>query len=310
MKKNKLLVLIALLLVVLSGFYYFKKSKPNKDFIVTKVANEITVTSPKYKNIIRTAEKNIFAYKGEKTYGLIFVNPDNTFKVVGELDMIGQLTQGLILVKKGKYGAIDFNGKLFIPTIYDEAYLGENKKAILKKDNIFMIFNSKNDRKKKSLEADSVYKVNNLKLIFIKNKKMGLMDFNGEVIIQNEYDGISSYIDKVFIGEKNLKYSIYNLKNEKLSKDYDYIEQVSNNVYKAGTNKIGKYAFLSSTFSSDEKYEDIIKIDNTYYTGRYLNEENVDLFNENGKIKSNLKKDEVKKHLEKLLKKSDLKKMK
>ena len=305
MKKNKLLVLIALLLVVLSGFYYFKKSKPNKDFIVTKVANEITVTSSKYKNIIRTAEKNIFAYKDEKIYGLIFVNPDNTFKVVGDLDMVGQLSEGLILVKKGKYGAIDFNGISFIPTIYDEIYLGENKKAILKKDDIFIIFNSENDKELKQLEVDSVYKVNNLKLIFIKNKKMGLMDFNGDVIVQNEYDGISSFIDKVFIGEKNSKYSIYNLKNEKLSKDYDYIEQVSNNVYKAGTNEVGKYAFLTPTFSSDEKYENIINIDNTYYTGSYLNEENVDLFNENGKIKSNLKKDEVKKHLEERLNKKE-----
>ena len=297
MKKNKLLVLIALLLVAVSGFYYFKKSKPNKDFTVTKIANEITVTSSKYKNIIRTAEKNIFAYKGEKTYGLIFVKPNNRVKVVGDLDMIGILTEGLIPIKKGKYGAVDYKGEIFIPIKYDEIYLGENKKAILKKDDIFIIFNSENDKELKQLDVDSIYKVNNLKLIFIKNKKMGLMDFNGDVIVQNEYDGISSFIDKVFIGEKNSKYSIYNLKNEKLSKDYDYIEQVSNNVYKAGTNEVGKYAFLTPTFSSDEKYENIINIDNTYYTGSYLNEENVDLFNENGKIKRDLKKDEVKKFL-------------
>ena len=301
MKKSKLIILITLLLLVLSGIYYFKNIKTNKDFIVTKVGNEVTVTSPKYKKIIKTGEKNIFAYKGEKTYGLIFIKPNNRVKVIGDLDMIGRFTEGLIPIKKGKYGAVDFKGETFIPTKYDEIYLGENKKAILKKDNAYLAFK---DKKMKTLEIDLVHQVDNNKLIFNKDKKMGIMDFNGEVIIPNEYDELSSFIDKVFIGEKNSKYSIYNLKNEKVSKDYDYIEQTANNVYKAGTIEIGKYAFVSPTFSSDEKYDNIVKFDNTYYIGSYPNNENVDLFNETGEVKSGLKKDEVKKYLEEILKKS------
>ena len=295
MKKSKLILLITLLLLVLSVIYYSKNIKTNKDFIVTKVGNEITVTSPKYKEIMKTTEKNIFVYKNEKIYGLIFIKPNNRVKVIDGLYRIGKFNKGLIPVQKEKYGAIDFNGKILIPIKYDEVYIGENKKAILKKDDTYLVFNGK---KMKTLEVDSIYQVDNHKFVFNKDKKMGLMDFNGKVIVPNEYDEISSFIDKVFIGEKNSKYSIYNLKNEKVSKGYDYIEQVNNNVYRAGTNEIGKYAFVSPTFSSDEKYDNIIKVDNNYYIGNYFNNENIDLFNEKGKIKSDLKKDEVKKYLE------------
>lgn len=156
-----------------------------------------------------------------------------------------------------------------------------------------------NRKKMIPVTYEDSYLVNKNLFVYLKDNKFGIMNSDKKVLVQNEYDEISKYIDKIFIGEKNLKYALYNLKNKKVSKDYDYIEQIGENEFRGGTEEIGKYAFLSENISTDEKYLDVINTGKNIYIG-LLEDKRVEIINlESKKIKI-LEFTELQKYLENL----------
>ena len=159
----------------------------------------------------------------------------------------------------------------------------------IKKNSQYISYNLKN---KIILNVDETYKINEKIVVFSKNNKFGIMNYKGEIVIPNDFDEISTFIDKIFIGAKDSKYSLYNLKNKKVSDDYDFIEQIGNNEYKGGTNEKGNYAFLSEDISTKDKYKDIQKYNEIIYIGQLENNTS-DIIEIKSKLIKNIKNDDI-----------------
>lgn len=270
-----------------------KKEKKELELVFINDFNEIK----KFDNLDAVGHINflepILIYKNKK-YG--YLKQNGEILLLPEYEYISNFYEGKSIIKKGKVGVINTLGKEIISLDYDEIFLGQNNLFILNENGYYFSYDLKN---KKKIDVEAIYEINKTMLIYSKNKKFGVMDFSANILIPNEYTEISKYIDKVFVGEKNFKYSLYNLKNEKISKDYDYIEQIGNNEYRGGTNTKGKYAFLSEDFSTDEKYDEIEMINNNFYLGRLSNNE-VEIINLNKKKTEAIKMKNMEKYLEEL----------
>lgn len=226
----------------------------------------------KFKNLngIGRIENNkpIILYKNNK-FGCINFNGEVIQDI--NLEYISNFNNGLAIIKKGKFGLIKDNGKIILPLRYDAIYLGKNNKCILKLNNLFYgcKLNDFNNINLKLFDIDDLYKINDTLFVYLKNNKFGILTIDNEIIIPNEYDEISFQIGNVFIGKKNEKYSIYNLKNEKVSKDFDYIEQLDIDVYSGGSFHTDKIAFLSPLIQTEERYINIFKCNSYIYIGKF-----------------------------------------
>lgn len=232
-----------------------------------------------------------------KKYGSIKINGESLIPI--EYDAIGIFYKGKALAKKNKkIGVLSETGEEILPFIYDEVYMGKNNNYIVKENNKYLSHNLKN---KTLLEIDEVYKINDEILVFSKDNKFGIVNYIGEIIIPNSYDEISTFIDKTFIGFENLKYSLYNLKNKKITDDYDFIEQIGDNEYRGGNNETGNYAFLSESLSTKDKYENINKHNEFIFIGE-LKDTTLDVINLKSKSIKNIKDTEIEKYIEKIKK--------
>ena len=97
-------------------------------------------------------------------------------------------------------------------------------------------------------------------------------------------------MEKTYIRKREKKYAIYSLFDKKrLTKYYDNIEELEENVYIAKDEKTGKFAFLSSRFSTKTEYKEIFKILDTeineyLYIGIAAEEERTDILTKIDKI--------------------------
>lgn len=97
-------------------------------------------------------------------------------------------------------------------------------------------------------------------------------------------------MEKTYIRKREKKYAIYSLFDKKrLTKYYDNIEELEENVYIAKDEKTEKFAFLSSRFSTKTEYKEIIKVLDTeineyLYIGIVAEEERTDILTKIDKI--------------------------
>lgn len=226
----------------------------------------------KYNSPIRVLKNGRFGYYNEK----------GELVIPFEYEQASDFIDGIAVVQKNKYGVISEIGEELLPYEYDNILLGENRRVILERENKYYLSDLK---KGKELEVNYLYQIDEQKIVFEKDGLFGIMDFSGKVLIPNEYEEVSKYIDRTFIGKKNGKYCIVDLKtNRKLTKSYDYIEQLDKNIYRGGTAEVGKYAFLSVDFSTEEIYDEIQKLNGTIFPGIVvyagIRGENVEIFDE------------------------------
>ena len=101
---------------------------------------------------------------------------------------------------------------------------------------------------------------------------------------------IMGRMEKTYIRKREKKYAIYSLFDKKrLTKYYDNIEELEENVYIAKDEKTRKFAFLSSRFSTKTEYKEIFKILDTEineypYIGIAEEEERTDILTKIDKI--------------------------
>ena len=101
---------------------------------------------------------------------------------------------------------------------------------------------------------------------------------------------IMGRMEKTYIRKREKKYAIYSLFDKKrLTKYYDKIEELEENVYIAKDEKTRKFAFLSSRFSTKTEYKEIFKILDTeineyLYIGIAEEEERTDILTKIDKI--------------------------
>ncbi|MGL5722942.1 WG repeat-containing protein [Cetobacterium sp.] len=319
MKKLKRIKLISLLIVIIFiiiNLFLNKKqaekiSRIKDEYLKTDIENIFIQNNEKIDLVIIDNNKikefknldNIGAIKKDNPILIIKDGRYGYIKTTGEelipfkYEAIGVFVNDKALAKKdGKIGMLSISGEELIPFKYDEIYMGKKDCLILKENGIYFSYDFKN---RKILNIDGVYKINEKILVFSKESRFGIMDYAGEIIVPNEYDEISNFIDRLFIGAIGKKYSLYNLQNEKLTKEYDFIEQLGNNEYKGGNEEFGKYVFLSDTMITEERYENINKIDEFIYIGELKNETS-DIIELKSKSIKNIKNEDIEKYIKKL----------
>lgn len=321
---KKLIKILICTIVILGAYETYKtlkKFQSHKQFIQLKkkssktpLDNIIFLEDKENKTlelVILNENKELIKFKGLNGFGNIVKNMpillfkdkkfgyiDTNGKILRSInyEYLGEFQNGEAIIKNDKAGVINIKGKELIPLLYDEVYIGKNHKYILKKDNIFFLYDLKNFVK---LDVDYIYQLNKELFIFTKNKKFGIMNIDNQIIIPNEFEEISMYVDKSFIGKKDSKFSIYDLKNNKVSDNFDYIEQIGLNEYRGGTYEIGKFSFISQMLNTTEKYNNINNINKSIFIGQ-INFDNFDIINLNTKEIINISKIELDKFLEEL----------
>lgn len=309
---------LAIIIILFMGDLFISKiqnkkiSKIKNEYLKTNVEN-IFLKKNKKINLAIISNRSVKEFKELDNIGEIiknepilllkngkygYIKPNGDILIPIDYDAIGIFIDNKALVKKNeKIGVLNKNGKMVLPLKYTEIYIGENNNFILKgQDNQYISYNLK---EKIILNVDKIYKINEKMVVFSEKNKFGIMNYQGEIIIPNIFDEISTFIDRLFIGAKDSKYSLYNLKNEKKSKDYDFIEQIGDNVYKGGNIEKGNYAFLSEHMSTEEKYEDIRKYNETIYIGE-LEKNMSDIIEVESKSIKTIKNDDIEKYIKKI----------
>ncbi|MGL4935568.1 MAG: hypothetical protein ACRC51_08825 [Cetobacterium sp.] len=265
------------------------------DIISEKVLEKRIEVFSKDRELLKTEEKNIFAERVGDSVSLYFFSRKGE-KEIKDLETVGRfIDEYAILKKDAKFGIVNNKAEIKLPIAYDMVYLGKMKNVIYKEDNKFYKLNRNSSTR---LYVEDLYQVNEESLIFVEDGKFGIMNFSGEKIISNEFKEISTSIGEYFVGIKNEKFSIYNLKNEKLTEDFDYIEQIGADTYKFGTSENAKFAFFNKNQKTDEIYEDIINLSEQFYLG--ITEDNGDIISVDGEIVS-VPKRELEEYIERLL---------
>lgn len=281
-KRNARRRYLVYVLLIVASLGYRAWSTPN----LAKIHEEM-----KSGGAIETKVENIYIFPKENGYSLKIIKNDGNLKIIEDIEAIGEVSlkkpiliykdgkagyidskgeevispkyegatefkDGIAGIKLKKFGVINEKGKYILKPVYDEIYLGSKKRIIAKYETEYFLISRK---KAKKLNIDSLYQLNDEKIVFEKNNLLGIMDFDGNTIIKNKYDEISNNVDKTIIVCLNGKYSILNISGKEIAIGFDYIEQLDKNTYRAGTDEKGRYAFISEKVSTDEVYEYIEK---------------------------------------------------
>lgn len=171
--------------------------------------------------------KNSFVIKKEEKVGLcdnrgdIIIEPEyKEIKAIGD-----DYKNGYVVVNSdNKYGLIDFTKQIILETKYEEVKpVVASNMYVVKENGKLKVIN-------KDLETlvenkfDDVKQLNNENIVFVKNKKYGIMNVEGNIKTKAEYDSIEYIFDNYYIAKKSSKYGIINVENETiLPFDYERI---------------------------------------------------------------------------------------
>jgi len=254
---------------ILGNTFYDEVSDWKEDHALVKYKNRFGIIgkdgkyifNPKYKRPIELLSKSMAKLDDKltnNTYNgyVIYSNSNKRTRITYEI--CGRFENGLASIKStGKYGFINENLEIIIPTKFDMVSDFHNNMAIVQ-------FNSKNgvinmlgdfiiDPIYESIEilTDEFFRIK-------KGGKWGIIDSKGNIIIQPTYDFINTFLNNSYIVEQNKKQGVID-KNGKwiISPKFDYVysndgihiwmEEGDNYAYIAPNGKMinsSKYAYL------------------------------------------------------------------
>lgn len=274
--KIKIIVIACILILVAIGTYLFVDYK-KKEYSVTEVSNykyfmlnENTkygvidtsgniIVEPIYDSIkIPNPEKSVFICEKDNNISVLNEKSEKIFTEYDEVTaisingVVSSLPYEKVVLKykvNGKYGLIDYTGKVITKPIYEEIKGLENKESelLIKKDGKYGVINSKGAKLIKeeydSIVADGFYTDNSkyaLSGYIIANKtedgyRYGYINYNLKKVLDAEYNSISRILelddtkDVYIIASKNGQYGV--VKNNKILINYSYqgIEYDKNN---------------------------------------------------------------------------------
>ncbi len=267
-KKNKVkvIVLVILIILVVIGVFLFLDYK-TKEYSLTEVSeykyyqlneddkygvidvNGNIVIEPIYESVkIPNPEKSIFICTKDNNTIVLNENKEEIFTeyeevtaipIKGVASSIPYEKRVLKYKQDGKYGLIDYNGKVITKPIYEEIDAMENKESVLlvKQEGKYGAINDKGAKLIEpiydEIKADGFYTAENqygLSGYIVKNTtqdgyRYGYINYKLEKVLDVEYNSITRLLDTestdVFlIAVKNGKYGL--LKNNKVLIDYAY----------------------------------------------------------------------------------------
>ena len=147
--------------------------------------------------------------------------PSGSAKEVLSNDLYGQLSEkydsiadfefGYAVVKKGKYGLLDYKGQEVLECLYDTIFTINSDAKVLKQNDKYGIIEY-NGNKITELDNDEIkFKPDciDTKIIAVKKgQSWGIIDLKGNVLIPFEYDDIASIDSHNAVVGKNGKYGL------------------------------------------------------------------------------------------------------
>ena len=154
--------------------------------------------------------------------------------------------ENIMMYGYNKFGIADINGKIVVPVKYDEIGLSKNGSFYYKMDDCYVITNV--NANNISMEYDYIKEIDFGKLLVVRDKKCGVVDYNNKELIHINYDQIeykdNNYIvnaqDTILIYDSN-----FNLRNTIFTKS---------NVEFKFNDEIGMYMFYEKCENDINKY--------------------------------------------------------
>ena len=252
-----------------------------------------TVINPTYEEmvVIPNKEKSVFIvtydvdYEND-TYKSKAVDSKNTqlftsyetVEAISNIDAQNNIwyeTNCLKVKKNGKYGLIDFSGKILLDCQYDVitplqgiknslVTVKENKKGLVSTTGTVIIDNQYKDIKSITAQYEDGYIVEN------DEGKLGVIGTNKKIVLETNYDDIKNICsDDTYIVKENESWKIYNT-SKNASVDFNYDSAISINNGYIVVEKNDKYGIV--TVDGEEKinpeYQDIKYIFQEYYIAK------------------------------------------
>ncbi|WP_438509734.1 hypothetical protein [Cetobacterium sp.] len=213
---------------------------------------------------------------------------------IEEVEVLYKKGDFYIARDKNLYGVLNLKNELIIPFEYKEIYLYKNSDGIVKnKKNKYLSI-----KDKKKIEIEKIYPSISDYLVYEKNEKFGTIRLRDLKIHKNIFNEIEIEDSRYLVASKyENKYIIVDVEEDNFEDsgvEFDYIERIGKETFIAGTDEIGKYAFIYKKFENitEEKYDDIIFLSNVDYIG--VESDSYDLLNYKGEVRVSFKKNEFK----------------
>ena len=132
-------------------------------------------------------------------------------KLSKQYDSIGNFEFGYAIVKKQKYGLIDYKGQETLECVFDTMLTISPEAKVIKQNNKYGFIEYNGNKITEIAYKDVKFEPNfkKAKLVALKEDKLwGILDLNGKMLVPYEYDNIASIDTNCVVVGKNGKYGI------------------------------------------------------------------------------------------------------
>jgi len=260
---------------------YLIVSKNNKWGFVDSLGNEIIPCE--YEKI---GEMSNSIFNSQISFNFTFERSYRVYYSQANYNESKGYSEGLIKVKKKKWGFIDETGKFIIKPIYDDTQMFSNGMAAIKRKDKWG-FIDKTGKIVIKPKYDNVTSFEEEIAFFQEKNKWGIINKTGKIISKPKYELLMSYQSNPAIIKENKKYSFINEKGNISSIAYDSLDYFIGNI--AWAKKGNKFGIINKNeeiildFIYDDYFPFFMQPDGIILSRIHLNNK-IGFVNNDGKI--------------------------
>ncbi len=180
--------------------------------------------------------------ESEQKWG--FIDQNGAIKIQGDYDELGNFSEGLASFrKKSKWGYLNLQGSEVIPNQYYNAFAFHN--GLAKVSNFERKYGMIDSEGKViiPIEYDGIRNFKEELCAVLKDGKWTYINAQNETVIKGEFDAAKDFNNGKAIVKLGKTYHLINKSGKKISKDFNKITALSNEHFKVKSNK--KYGILN-----------------------------------------------------------------